>query len=269
MGLLKKSLGCWILLISLLISIASYGQTPAPDVPNDKSKPKTASEQKKSSADLRGTEQMPLVIKMLNSPKDSEKSTSIPENHKKDPTSSWWDIPTEGWLVIFTAGLFFATLALWNATRHLVRGAERSSEMELRAYLFLEGNTPPITDTASGMEVRLLVKNVGKTPVYRMRHWINAAMQSSATTHFPTEPFVGNNTYIPPGVELHMSVTLQTPWRLAMLDLDDGSDVKLYVWGRIEYIDAFEKARFMDFRIVRGRFPNAILNYCTNGNDQN
>lgn len=61
-GLLMKLLVCWILLSGV---IASYEPTQAQTVSSDKLKPQATKTPKKSETDQRGTEQSPLIIKIL------------------------------------------------------------------------------------------------------------------------------------------------------------------------------------------------------------
>jgi hypothetical protein len=76
---------------------------------------------------------------------------------------------TDTLIAAFTALLFLATVALWLATRNLVRGAERTSEQQLRAYVYTE--TTPLRLDQANLGVETLIKNSGQTPAYEVRSW--------------------------------------------------------------------------------------------------
>lgn len=80
------------------------------------------------------------------------------------------------WVVaIFTAVLAFATYFLWRATVRLVRGAEKTAERQLRAYVLGNGGSIRIfqaNDGNRGLEAHYELKNFGQTPATRFRSWI-------------------------------------------------------------------------------------------------
>lgn len=78
----------------------------------------------------------------------------------------WWRNPPDRFaflVALFTAGLFFATLKLWQATISLVEDAERASEANTRAYVVITGikwDGPP--EIAKNQRIKILFRNVGK-----------------------------------------------------------------------------------------------------------
>jgi hypothetical protein len=73
---------------------------------------------------------------------------------------------TDSLLVIFTFGLFMATLYLWRATMRLVTDAEKTAERQLRAYMTVEPGG--FIAWSAGVQGRAAInaKNVGSTPAY-------------------------------------------------------------------------------------------------------
>lgn len=168
-GPLRKLLGSWILLISVIIPCGSYGQTPTPGITSDKSKPKATSEQKKSAAEQHGTEQALFVVKVLPSDNADPKTKQILEDHHSESPIEGWP-SAEGWLVIFTAGLFAATFMLWKATERLVKGAEDTARRQLRAYVSLSISAKPYPPSdPNRYAISLIVTNGGKTWARNLR----------------------------------------------------------------------------------------------------
>src|SRR6187431_2243000 len=69
----------------------------------------------------------------------------------------------EAVIAVFTIVLAFATGLLWKATRELVRGAEKTAERQLRAYVLPE---KAVLTNISDAEPRYIfnAKNYGQTP---------------------------------------------------------------------------------------------------------
>lgn len=121
----------WTLSISLLCAVPLYGQTPTPGELAQKPKQQSTAPQRNPTIDQRGTENSPLLIKIIPTP-----SIEPPANEKQsDAPKVWWN-REEWWSEhIVEILLAVATVLLWIATRELVRGAEKTAERQLRAYI--------------------------------------------------------------------------------------------------------------------------------------
>ena len=80
---------------------------------------------------------------------------------------------TDTILALFTAGLFFATYALWLATRNLVRGADKTAERQLRPYVSLKPfqHSNDYNETSGKIRnwyFRCVWHNLGQTPTKYM-----------------------------------------------------------------------------------------------------
>jgi hypothetical protein len=88
---------------------------------------------------------------------------------------------------IFTVLLGLATIFLWLATRDLVDNAERTSQRQLRAYVFPDtvdaydkGNLPGVArnEALEGyVVIHTTTKNSGQTPAYEVIHWGGIAVR--------------------------------------------------------------------------------------------
>jgi hypothetical protein len=175
---------------------------------------------------------------------------------------------------VFTALLFVATFFLWIATRSLVRGADKTAERQLRAYVFIEDcifNEHP----AGGWHIHLMVKNSGQTPAYDVvikaereigpakpddvllplsgqietQSKVSVAPGKIATSMYPCN---WDHCDLPPGIE---------SWNLARQNRK-----RAYLWGRIDYV-TFGVPRFTTFQMVNHFGQVASFSICQNGND--
>jgi hypothetical protein len=63
--------------------------------------------------------------------------------------------------------LVVVTWMLWYATRRLVKGADRTAERQLRAYIYIEKVRFKLTGDLCNIKYR--IKNFGQTPAYNVR----------------------------------------------------------------------------------------------------
>jgi hypothetical protein len=156
-----------------------------------------------------------------------------------------------------------------------------SSQRQLRAYLFLDG--------ASLMDGRLLsspkeelfnvplcsmqFKNFGQTPAYRVIAWAKigiAEVGNDAELSVPKLSYVrpsnvGSNGGFTKDISLGRPLTPE--------EIDDICNKRkaIYLYGRVEYTDAFNKKRFSNFKVgYAGVFPPpapATFVFGDNGND--
>lgn len=158
-------------------------------------------------------------------------------------------------IALFTVILGFATWLLYWATRALVKGAERASQRQLRAYISVVSGGMKIQNGLV-LHISARFKNSGQTPMYRFTNHVRAGTRNltQALGPFlpPTIPTKGSVSDIGPGTEfvLSDSVDLTNKPSVAALVLAgfrDGS-CAAFLWGRMDYVDAFDVPRFMDFR---------------------
>lgn len=171
---------------------------------------------------------------------------------------------TDTLIAVFTAFLFVATVLLYAATKALVRGADKTAERQLRAYVNVsevyvdqltraQHTVTPETfqniDTKNpravynamfyGFIVRCTIKNSGQTPAKAMCSSFNCSIMSmpsqGACDFEDTEPPEGP-------IDLGPGVTYELKSRPIPVDTIQtlvGGAAKIYAWGWIEYDDIF------------------------------
>lgn len=191
------------------------------------------------------------------------KSQNKPEEGSEQGTEFWPPLygyrlkVTDTLLVGITFLLFVATLALWLATRRLVRSAEKTAERQLRAYVSIDGAA--IMNVASGQTPKAVIdfKNFGQTPAYNVTHWQVITKpqifhQSDDPFRLPPADLYRSNAIIGPTSGMKMCSTANRHLTdEEFTGLADGT-LAMYVFGEIRYRDAFGEDRFMRYRRMLG-----------------
>jgi hypothetical protein len=159
---------------------------------------------------------------------------------------------TDTLVAAFTALLFFATVALWLSTRNLVRGADKTSKQQLRAYLLPDKAIVPRTDLVP-TTIEINIKNFGQTPAYNVTSWLRtelvAADQVETDELFLFQETTKASIDVGPGGFLR----LHRPVSVTLVDeLIEGK--VLVAWGSIKYRDIFRRCQFTTFRL-QSRWP--------------
>jgi len=146
-------------------------------------------------------------------------------------------------MALFTVALFVATFALWF-------GGERHSERELRAYVFPVDIKVRNFKTSERISAFVKVKNSGQTPAYKFTCQVKMIAGPFPQTDFTISKEESDLTpaYLGPNESIPYTPTTDTPltWKQAE-EVSQGRRA-IYVFGRIDYIDAFKVTRWTTFR---------------------
>jgi hypothetical protein len=290
-----------ILLSSALAIGALNPEAPTPPIGSQQQQAKAKKSQPISSADQRGTEQAPLVVKTLPS-EHAHTKTDEERTHEQDKATD------DRILTISTAALAFITLVLafytgklWNATVVLGKDAKETSERqaremrdsleitkksvdaaertakimedtaerELRAYVCVESSTGADSrEDPSWPTFIINLKNFGKTPAFDVVTWMGVSVQDYPATKFPSPPDEEPRCRNMLGPECKTNVVGSfrrkcTPEEVAAII---GGTKAIYILGRITYRDAFGKDRVTNCQLVWCGPVKGLQNYMT-GND--
>jgi hypothetical protein len=258
------------ILILALYSV-SWGQSQ--EAPRQDSQ----SAQQQTEAQQRGTEQSPFIIKILPT-SEAQKKSSTSAEQAQDKGADAWNL-SDRIAAIASIVAFLQFVALVATVWMMVRNGRR----QLRAYVFPERASlvdgtmmqPPVAAHANEPGVALAFRNSGQTPAYKLVSWakievIEPIHEASLVVpplmmQFPT--WLGANSEMPKAL-----------WFGRVLTPNEIADIAaarrvIYLFGRIEYIDAFKRKRWTSFRLAyAGPFPpppGSIFNFCNQGNDAN
>ena len=217
-----------------------------------------------------------VVVFSYNRPYEIE-----PEGKSKSPESIWKLITSDPtalvtlWLFGATCILAVVTTGLWWSTGSLVEGAEETAERQLRAYLHLESVKFVTPNDAKGRHyIHAIIKNFGQTPCYKSVLTVECDVceRKPENTIIPLtdKAEVQPNFIFPPGhihtVTIDRTVEVSGPGRWNALNQEGKS---AYVWGRIDYKDAFDKPRFVTFQLHCDFYSATNFAFSKVGNDAN
>jgi hypothetical protein len=153
-------------------------------------------------------------------------------------------IDAERVIAIFTVILGVATWLLWRATDKLVRGAERASEQQLRAYISVNPTEISSTDREERFaQITCIVKNHGQTPAREINYVFDFGVMPN--------PLPEDFIFPPPAMPINMEGSLfpladMKVWfnfnRLLSTEefaAVEADTLRLHVWGRAFYRTAF------------------------------
>ena len=184
---------------------------------------------------------------------------------------NWFgDLSHDEWLAGFTGILALSTIALWRATKRLVLGAEKTAERQLRAYVLVEGakmTKDPIRN--DGFGVAVTVKNFGQTPAHDMTEcadiWVGAfPLAEPLPEHIWNNPSI---SVLAPG-----GYSIQIPTHSELTGLMQkaifNNNTAVYVYGEINYLDAFDQLHTTKFRLmsVGQGLALGLFRQCQEGN---
>jgi hypothetical protein len=187
------------------------------------------------------------------------------------PDKNWMHELGNDPVATFTALLFAATLLLWWTTRALVKGSERTSERQLRAYLHVK-RAGASRDSEGILWAKVEIHNFGQTPAYDVIQWIGIVGVSEGDT-----PNITNATddvkkakgIMGPGSSTEFLIPTHdrlTPAKEAALRAGKAT---IYVFGEIAYRDVFDNPRMTKFKMFLSGEGSAegLFKNCEDGND--
>jgi len=160
-------------MLAFLIAVSSQNASPSPTQQNSVSRPPNQESQRtqeQTNGEHRGSEQSPLVIKILPAENRQNESAASAEQRPSNPNEMWSLSDRIAVIATIVGALQFGALVatVWV----LIFNGRR----QLRAYVLPEnmgifdGTTvnPPQPQRAGIPGVAMLIKNSGQTPAYRV-----------------------------------------------------------------------------------------------------
>lgn len=277
----------------LLIAGPSWSQNPPPRPPQKAvSRPpdqKAKGTTQQPEAEQRGSEKSPFVIKILPSGQTQTNPQAHNNQGPSNPSNSWGLSDKIAVIASVVAFLQFGAL-VWTIAVMIQNGRR-----QLRAYVIGESGTignvanpiplyagqvlPPtgaeITNTACGPVAYIQIKNSGQTPAYKVLHWGNICVREyPLTSNLPPIPILvlRNASVLGPGI--YSTKYLFLPKPLTAQEISDlrAGIAAIYVYGEIDYEDAFGKKRVTKYRLMHHVGQGAIgvntgLTFADEGNE--
>lgn len=218
------------------------------------------------------------------------KSESVESRTHEEP-SKWADPVT--W---FTGVLMLANILLWLTTRGLVTEAKNAgdtakiaadaakesadatkasvsamqdtAERQLRAYIGIQSIELVDLEVGKSPKTKLVFKNYGATPAYGLVSVGGIAVGPSLDSLPPPKygSVVPSNSSISPGQTQFGGFDAEHILEQGHIDLINSGESKLWVHGKAEWLDAFDKSRYKTYRFIL-KAGNLVI--CESGNDEN
>jgi hypothetical protein len=157
-------------------------------------------------------------------------------------------------IAVFTFVLYRATNKMWDAGERQLLHLEDTAERQLRAYVFTAGGVISLMtteDRRNYLEISIGIKNFGQTPAYHFSSWSRADIFDANYPIF--EIAKSDEMSIVGPAASRDAVIVKGPITDSDLSaIRDGSK-RIFVWGRIDYIDAFGRPRHFQFYDHNGR----------------
>lgn len=228
--------------LGLLASLAPATWGQSEKAPREDAK---RAEQRPNTKDS-GTNQSTSVTKQPDA-KQAEKKADASTAEAKYEWHNGWSLSDKIAAFVVVVGLFqfFALLATYCVMRS-------TAQRQLRAYISdIAGRATFISATESRIEVDIKFRNSGQTPAYSVEIRCEPPVIGRPTDRPFDMPlrFAPVRTIISPGGEFSVR-RLITQVSSEQLRQIQNSEMAIWVWGRVDYADAFKGRRYLHFRCL-------------------
>jgi hypothetical protein len=229
-----------------------YGPPPRFAETSRPPKPHSEQAQQQAASKPDGSESAPFFIKI---PKTAEEAAQEAEDRRDKATTDRWLMIFTGAVALFTLLLVGATILLYRAGERQLRHLAETSERQLRAYVFpIEARLTKFT-AGHPLECRIAIENSGQTPAYRLTHMARIGLVNFP----PKEPHpecesseTTSKTNIGPRGKIDKFGAMQWPLTEEWVTLLNSRAAAIYVYGRIDFTDAFGRPRWVKYRYMTG-----------------
>jgi hypothetical protein len=248
--------GCVVLAFALLLPLASDAQQQPANAPQV-----NAEKQPDSGVKPKAGASAPQQAPGPNAASVSQAAAGNGDAEREPNLSNARDQGTEFWpaiggyrIKVTDSLIVLFTCLLWFATRGLVIGADKSSRSQLRAYILVNPIGITNLDPADNPLMFLHFANVGKTPAHHATYsgdffiadhplredfiFPPLPEQKPGVTTLPGTQFQGNIVSTARFTQAQLVETFQAP---------AAGGRRLYVFGKLDYIDSFGTPRWLKF----------------------
>lgn len=258
--------------IAASLATAAYSQRHRPHQESPPTQQQPAPEQ-------RGTPQAPFVVQIQQAEQTKEEAKTGSEHRANQRDDSWfagWNLSDRIAGIASAAALAQFLALIWTVFIMVTNG-----HRQLRAYVsphdaaILDGSmlNPPQPPRFNVPGILLNFKNSGQTPAYKVVSWARIEIAETINEDRLVAPILEQKftTTLGPGDVMPKALWYERPLTAGEI-ADIGSGARaIYLYGRIEYRDAFKRQRRANFRFrYNGAFPppvGVILNHCERGNN--
>ena len=157
-----------------------------------------------------------------------------------------------GAIAYFTLTLRRSSDRMWKITQNILHHSERTAEHELRAYVLIQSGRIDFGEPTRP-QWHLRVKNFGQTPAYAVQHWTHIWIEKHPLRIKLPEPppeFRMSKSVLAPGNHEDMVWSKDPPIPEESMPLVGTPQGTIYIYGKIQYRDAFGKSHFTRYRLI-------------------
>jgi len=247
-----RSFVLMLLALALLLSLAKPQQARSESAKQNRA-PKNS--QQTAAPDERGADKSPLAVKLLSTGKSDAEAAQESEQIQTEYNSEWW-------VRILTAALvgvgllqLFAYVVQARRLKETICVMHKTAERQLRAYLgvSLGGIVPQDRNQGFRFEPKMILRNAGQTPAYKVSYQAAAAVlpypapDDHSHFAFPNTPVPSSGMLIPNEQFVLSAVVPDWYSDEDVRDIRFGTTRRVYMWGRVTYVDAFGRKRQVEF----------------------
>jgi hypothetical protein len=176
----------------------------------------------------------------------------------------------DDWIAIGTGVLAVATVLLWLATQRILRESKSTTRQQSRAYLFIKQANLDRFAQGKRPFIHLHLRNSGQTPAWNVR-----ARYDGGIYPFPDCPDLltddeQHHGVLGPNMNYTLAIELSALKKADIESVEKGT-AAIYVFGRIDYEDAFGRPQWTKFRFLyggpMGPSPEGVMIDHKDGND--
>jgi hypothetical protein len=219
--------------------------------------PEPEANQQQSQPDRRGTQDSPLVVKVLG-----------PEGAKEQAAQNAEDRKLNRYLIGIGVVQAFIFFLQWR----MMWRAKDTTERQLRAYVFVDKAEIHSLESVPG--IRVIIKNFGQTPASGYSRsfsaeWVDTSNQLPPLSLY-SSPDLQTESAVAPGGSITLAAGLSRAFTADEWTELRGGTKLMYISGEIRYTDAFGEERSTPFRYIFGGiygYTKGPLAIAETGND--
>jgi hypothetical protein len=230
------------ILLALLAALGSASPVQSQESPRQDS---NSAEQRSGAKDASARPSAAVVIEEKT--KEAEKKTGPHADERKDGWFNGWGLSDK--IALFASIFAFLQVLALMATLAIMRS---TAHRQLRAYVCdVAGTATFVSSSESRIEIDIQFRNAGQTPAYDVR--ISCANpiigRPIDRPYEKPSPFAPIRSIIGPGRTFSVQRLITQVSGEQLRQIQNGERV-IWIWGRVDYVDAFKSARYLEFQCL-------------------
>jgi hypothetical protein len=247
-------LGLALLVATLSDSLGQSSKQTSPSAAqsNSQAQAKGNTDQQKAPSDQRGTESAPLVVKIVGTEPQAQRAADTDRNGNKDNSADWSMVGASVAIAIIAVLQLFAFVAQAWWLRQTVAIMKDTAQRQLRAYVSDVEGEAAFSGDGTFINVDIVFRNSGQTPAYDVEIRCDPPVlgRTDARPFDQASRFAPVQTIIAPDSKFVIRRILSIDNDANAIQQIQNSERAIFIWGSVNYRDAFAKRRHFVFRCI-------------------